>query len=203
MWIWSNVWNKQDTLVRKLVSRWMVFQKSEAKLRKDINWPGDQMKTTPEDHELSMTRSHDKPSTFLQNRGNLTLNFGRKLKKKCDWQVVFLTLKVRTCLPTLISSFDRNLKFHVFNEVKCNGCGSIYVGQTNRHVTTRKSKHQKKGSLMGHRLVECSHSTNDFECKILDDSRTVEKLFTIEIIYINKLKLGINALDEHSVGNSR
>ena len=69
-------------------------------------------------------------------KANLLKNFASKLKKLCELQVVFTTCKLRSCLPTLKLSFNRELKFHVVYEIKCNGCGSIYVGQTSRHVTT-------------------------------------------------------------------
>ena len=36
---------------------------------------------------------------------------------------------------TLKSSFDRNLISHVLNEIKSNGCASLYVRRTSRHVT--------------------------------------------------------------------
>ena len=148
----------------------------------------DQLRTTPKEHQKSKFRSHEKPSIFLQYRGNLTHKLAGKLKKLCELQVVFITHKLRSCLPTRKSPFDRDWKSHVVYEMKCNGCGSIYVGQTSRHVTTRISEHQKKDSQLGQHLVKCSDATNDIERKILDACRTVEKLMTIEAIYNSKLK---------------
>ena len=112
-------------------------------------------------------------------------------------QVVFMTRKLRSCLPTLKSSFDRDLKSHVVYEIKCNECGSIYVGQTIRNVTTRTTEHQKKDSQVGQHLVECRGATNGIEWKFLDACRTVEKLMMIEAIYISKLKPTLNTLDEY------
>ena len=63
--------------------------------------------------------------------------------------------KKATCLPTLKSPFDKNLKYLVVYKVTCNGCSSIYVGQTSQQVTTRFSEHQKKDSPVGQHLVEC------------------------------------------------
>ena len=77
-------------------------------------------------------------------------------------------------------------------EIKCNGCGSIYVGQTSRHVTTSISQHQKKDPQVRHRLVECRGSSNDIEWKILHARRTVEKLVTIGAIYISNSKSILN-----------
>ena len=68
------------------------------------------------------------------------------------------------------------------------------VGQTSRHVTTRISEHQKKDPQVGKNLVESSGCTNDIEWKILDACRPVRKLMTVEVIYISKLKPGVNKL---------
>ena len=76
-------------------------------------------------------------------------------------------------------------------------CGSIYVGQTIRHVTTRKPEHQKKDPQVGQHVVEGFGATNDIEWKILDACRTVEKLMTIEAKNISKLKPALNLRDEY------
>ena len=109
----------------------------------------------------------------------------------------FTTRKIRSCLPTLKSSFDRDLKSHVVYEAKSSGCDSIYDGQTSRHVTTRITEQQKKDSQVGQHLVECRGATNDIEWKILDACRTVEKIMVIEDIYISKLKPALNTRDEY------
>ena len=113
------------------------------------------------------------------------------------------TRKLRSCLPTLKSSFDRDLLSHVVDEIKCNGCGSIYVGQTSRQVTTRITEHQKKDSQVCQHLVECRGAMNDIERKILDACRTVEKLMIIETIYISKLISALNTRDENRGVNLR
>ena len=112
-------------------------------------------------------------------------------------QVVFTTRKLISSLPTLKSSFDRDLKSHVVSDIKCNGCGSIYVWQTSRHVTTMITKHHKKDSQVVQHLVECRGATNDIEWEFLDACRTVEKPMIIEAIYISKLKLALNTRDEY------
>ena len=65
--------------------------------------------------------------------------------------------------PTPKSSFHRDLKSHAVYEIKFKGCGSIYVGQTGWHVTTRISERQKKDLQVGQHLVECCGSKNDSE----------------------------------------
>ena len=103
---------------------------------------------------------------------------------------------LRSCLATLNSSFDRDLKSHVVYEIKYNGCGSIYVGQTSRHVTTGITE-QEKDSQVGQHLIECRGAKNDIEWKILDPCWTVEKLMIIEAIYISMLKPALNTRDEY------
>ena len=98
-------------------------------LEKIISGGKDQIRTTPKEHQKNKTRSYDKPSFFLQNRGNLTQKFASKLKKLCELQVVFTTRKLRLCLHALKTYFDRDLESYVVYEIKCNGCGSIYVEQ--------------------------------------------------------------------------
>ena len=97
--------------------------------------------------------------------------------------------------PNPENSFDRDLKFHVVYEIKCNGCGTIYVEQTRRHVTTRITEFEKKDSQVGQHLVECFGATNDIEWKNRDACRTVEKLITIDAIYISKLKTTLRTRD--------
>ena len=88
----------------------------------------------------SLNNREPKLRFFVQYRGNITQNFGSRLKKLFDIQIIFTTRKQRTCLPTLKSPSDKNLKSHVVYKVICNGCSSIYIGQTSQHVTTRASK---------------------------------------------------------------
>ena len=121
------------------------------------------------------------------------------MKKLYESQVVFVTQKLRSCHSTLKSFSDKDLKSLEVCEIKINQCGSIYVGQTSRNVTTKISEHQKKDSQMGQHLAECSGSTNDSEWKIQDACRTVVKFMTVEALYISKLKLALNIGDEYRV----
>ena len=90
-------------------------------------------KTTPKRHHLKKVKSlnnrEPKPRFFVQYRGNITQNFACRLKKLCDIQIIFTTRKLRTCLPTLKSLVDKNLKSHLVYKVTCNGCNSIYVAK--------------------------------------------------------------------------
>ena len=48
---------------------------------------------------------------------------------------------------------------------------------------------------MGHHIVECCGTARNIKWEILDTCRGVEKLMTIEAIYIKKLKLHLNTRD--------
>ena len=135
---------------------------------------------------------------FLFNTEEISRkNFASRLKKLCNIQIIFRARKLRTCLPTLKSPFDKSLKSYVVYNVTSNGSSSIYVGQTSRHVTTRISEHQKKDSPVGQHLVECCGTTHNVKWEILDACRGVEKLMTIEAISIKKLKPQLNTRDEY------
>ena len=121
----------------------------------------------------SLNKREPKRRFFVLYRGNITQNFARRLIKLSNIHIIFTTRKLRTCLPTLKSPFDKNLKSHVVYKVTCS---SIYVGQTSRHVITRISEHQKKDSRFGQHLVECCGTTHSVKWEILDASRGVEKL---------------------------
>ena len=146
---------------------------------------------------ISFINREPKPRFFVQYRGNITQNIASRLKKLCDIQIIFTTRKLRTCLPTLKSPFDKNLKSHVVYKITCKGCSSIYVGQTSRDVTTRISEHQKKDSPVGQHLVECCGTTHNVKWEILDACRGVEKLMKIEAIYIKRVKPQLNTRGEY------
>ena len=103
---------------------------------------------------------------FLFNRGSITQKFSSSVKL-CDIQIIF-TRKTKTCLTPLKSSFDKNLKSHVVYRITCNGCSSIYFGQTSRHVTTRISENQKKNSPVGQQPIEGCGTAHNIEWEILD-----------------------------------
>ena len=51
-------------------------------------------------------------------------------------QPVITLLKMRTCLPSLKSQIEKNLKSRVVYRIVCPGCNACYVGQTSRHLLT-------------------------------------------------------------------
>ena len=133
---------------------------------------------------------------IVRNTKKITQTFAKRLKKLCDMQIMFTTKKLKTCLPTMKSSFDKNLKLHMVYKITYKGSSSIYVAQTSRHVTNRFSEHHKKDSSVGQQLVECCGTAHNFESDILDACFGAKDLTKIETTYIKKPKLQLNTRDE-------
>ena len=107
-------------------------------------------------------RNTEKQQFVLQFRGNMPNVFVKKLHKVHPVQTIFTTRKFKSSLPSLKSSFDKELKFHVVYEPTCNGCKSIYVGHTCRHVTTKVAEHAIADSPMGIYAIECNGDITAF-----------------------------------------
>ena len=69
-----------------------------------------------------------KQKFVLECRGDISNEFVKKLNKFHHVQTIFTTRKLKKCLPSLKSNFDKDLISHVDYELTCNGCKSIYVG---------------------------------------------------------------------------
>ena len=82
-------------------------------------------------------------------------------------------------------------------ELICNGCKSIYVGQTCRHFTTRVAEHAKADSPMGLHANDCNGDKTAFQWKILAKCSNQSKLMTLGALYVRTLKPAINTRDEY------
>ena len=97
-----------------------------------------------------------------------------------------------------MSSADKDLKSHVVYELTCNGCKSIFVGQTWRHTATEVAEHAKADSTMGIYAIQCYNGdTTAFQWKIKDQCGNQSKLMTLEALYISKLKPTIETRDKY------
>ena len=125
---------------------------------------------------------------FVEYRGNISNEFVKKLNKIHPVETTFTTRKLKSWLPSLMSSFDKDLKSHVVYELTCNGSKSIYVGQSCWHITTRVAEHAKADSPMGVHAMECNGYKTAFQWKILNQCSNQSKLMTLEALYIGTLK---------------
>ena len=139
----------------------------------------------------------EKQRFVLQNRGNISNEFVKKLNKIHPVQTIFITRKLKRCLPSLKSNFDMDLKSHVVYNLTCNGCNFIYVGQTCQNFTTRVAEHAKADSPMGVHVIECKGDKTTFQWKILDQRSNKSKLMTLEALYIRTLKPASNTRNEY------
>ena len=147
----------------------MDFQIINDALQKIISKP--QLKNAGEKVKLRGQKwpaKNVKPFFFLQYRGNISLQLKQKLEKTYDLKTIFTMRKICTCLPSLKSNRDSNLKSHVVDELIWCGCSSTYVEQTRRHLTTRISDHQKTNSLVGQHVMECCGALTAFNNRIID-----------------------------------
>ena len=85
---------------------------------------------------VKQQKNTEKQQVVLLYRGKISNEFVQKLNKIHPVQTILTSLKFKSCLPILKSSYRKDNKSHVVYELTCNGCKSIYVGQTCRHITT-------------------------------------------------------------------
>ena len=90
------------------------------------------------------------PILMVQYRGN----HNQSLAKKCAISPMrrFTTKKMKTCMPSLKSSFSSELKSKVVHRFECCGCKSIYVGQTVRYLTARIEEHRIEDTSVGQHI---------------------------------------------------
>ena len=139
----------------------------------------------------------EKQQFVLQLGDNISNDFLKKLNKINPVQTIFTNWKHKSSLHSLKLSFDKDLKSHVVNELTCNGCQSIYVGQTGRHITTRAAEHAKVDSPMRVHAIESNGDKTAFQLKILEQCCNQSKLMTVKVLYIRTLKPAINTRDEY------
>ena len=139
----------------------------------------------------------EKQQFVLQYIGNISNEFVRKLNKIHPVQTIFTTRKLKNCLPSLKSSFDKDLKSHVVYELTCNGCKYISVGQTCRYITKRVAEHAKVNSPMGIHVIQRNGDKTAVQWKILVQCSKQSKLMTLEALFIRTLKPAINTRDEY------
>ena len=114
-------------------------------------------------------------------------------------QIISTTRKLKTCLPSLKTSFALELRSGVFligsgcnstyvgqtfrhlatrvdelvYKLTCSGCNSTYVGQTVRLLATRINEHRKGDSPIEQHLLECKKeigSTSELKSEIIDQT---------------------------------
>ena len=114
-------------------------------------------------------------------------------------QIIFTTRKLKACLPSLKTSFVRELRSKVVNKLTFSGCNSTNVGQTVRHLATRVDEHRKGDSPEGQHLLEWNKEvggTAELKSEIMDQTANTHKLLTQEALHNWRERPRINTRDE-------
>ena len=123
----------------------------------------------------------EKPVILLQYREKVSDIFAKRLQN-CGISTIFTTRKLRTCFHTLKTNFPRYLTSRVVYEISCAGCNSCYVGQTIRHLITRKIDHLRDSVRVGNHLKECGADKAAVEARILDRCLDTNKFLTLKAL---------------------
>ena len=128
-----------------------------------------------------------KSSFTMQYRGKPSQMLAAKVRQKSGAQIIFTTKKLKTCLPSLKTSFAHELRSKVVCRLTCSGCISTYVGQTVRHLATRDDEHRKGDSPVGQNLLECNKEvggTAELHSEIIDQTANAHKLLTLQALHV-------------------
>ena len=137
------------------------------------------------------------PILMVQYRWNHIQTIAKKVRDITNAQIIFTTRKMKTCMPSLKSSFSSELKSKVVYRLKCCGCKSIYVGPTVQHLTTRVEEHRKEDTPVGQPIRQCGseNGKSEFNWKIINQASGIIKLLTLEALQNRNERPGINTRD--------
>ena len=132
----------------------------------------------------------------LQYRGQESDRFARRLRTH-GVSNIFTIRKLKSCLPSLKDPIPEELSSKVIYQIECPGCHSSYVGQTARHVITRLGEHRRNSSPMGRLFGECALKTGEVTATVLDRCTNVNKVLTMEALYIARTRPILNQREEY------
>ena len=101
-----------------------------------------------------------------------------KVRLTSGAQIIFTLRKMKTCLPSLKTSFARELRSKV-TKLTCSGCNSTYVDQTVQNLATRVDEHRKGDFPEGQHLLECNKEvggTAELKTEIIDQTANTHRL---------------------------
>ena len=137
-----------------------------------------------------------RPLLMLQYNVQESDRFARRLRTH-GVSTIFTTRKLKSCLPSLKDPIPEELSSKVIYQIEYPGCHSRYVGQTARHVITRLGEHRRKSSPLGRHFGECAVKTGEVTATVLDRCTNVNKLLTMEALYIARTRLKLNQREEY------
>ena len=104
---------------------------------------------------------------------------------------------MKTCLPSLKSSFDKKWISHVLYKKTCNVDESTYVIKICHYVTTKITGHQKPDLSIGNYFSGCCGSAKALNFRITDQCNDTQKLITVKTLHIRQQKPKLNMRDEY------
>ena len=136
---------------------------------------------------------------MIQYRGKSSEDYARSLHKINAPCTIIMTLrKLKTVLPSLKPPVEKLMKSGVVYNLSCPRCSARYVGQTDRHMTTRLYEHIHKAGPLKTHLQKCGTTLTGDNVEILHStSRGESYLLTLEALYIRELKPDLNTKDEY------
>ena len=138
----------------------------------------------------------EKSFLLLKYQGDLSEKLVKRVRNT-NVQVIYITTKLKTVLPSLKEKIPESLRSRVIYQLTCSGCKACYVGMTTRHLQTRTREHLKSSAPVGQHLGAC-YSAENYELKVLDQCYNVVKLATLESLYIDKLTPCINTREKYA-----
>ena len=143
---------------------------------------------------------------FLNYRGRISEDYAKIIKKICKsrdspafeipMRVIFTMRKLRTLLPSLKSPVQKMLKSDVIYKIECPVCKNSYVGQTERHATTRFTEHILRDGPIKEHLKACKTEIKEDNVDILMEMRSKSKLLTYEALFIKEYNPKLNTREE-------
>ena len=158
----------------------------------------------PQNQETDTTLAAEDPKhlMFLQYRGRITEEFQRTLKHlEVPCVVVSTMRKLRSVLPPLKPAVEKSLKSRVVYKITCSRCSSCYVGQTDRHVSTRFKEHIQPSKPIGKHIRLCGVQLNFADKEAVSilqaTNRSIPFLEALEALWQRDLKPQLNTRDEY------
>ena len=183
--------NREQWLDNQYPENWSSLVASRA-LEK-ITMEGKKKKNLADKKKPCDYSSDSPPILMVQYRGNHSQTLAKKVRVITNALIIFTTRKIKTCMPSLKSSFSKEVVYRL----ECCGCKSIYVGQTVRHLTTRIEEHRKEVTQVGQHIRQCGSESgkSEFKGKIIDQAASSIKLLTLEALHIRNERPAINTRD--------
>lgn len=135
---------------------------------------------------------------YVQYRGKLSEDLQSKFRRlNAPCNMIFTLKKIKHVLPSLKPTVEKSYKSGAVYEIMCPQCKLCYVGQTRRHLITRLKEHSRSEAPVGKHLTSCNTAIDINDMKVLASSKFESRLLTLEALFINDKKPGLNTRDEY------